>query len=392
MNILFIAGYPHPNNPHRNVFNQRAVKAISLYAKVTVVTHRVWKPGRKFIERKQDENTQIYYLCLPQYPSNHPIWFELSMRVVNSLTWKMLKTTISGADLIHSVGASYAGVIGAYLKCKTGKPHVMQLIGSDVNSDIPQLLSLQRIRSLHRTIDLLTANSAELVKQFNRLYPANKLSYRVIYRGVDTEKFKPAKLNGKSKLQMLFLGGMPRYSDLLFKENTKGGVTLMEAWQIIDRQLSGEEVELVFAGPDSDGEKVKKWKDSLKNPGNITMAGLLTPEQVLAKYIETDVVLVPSMEEGLPNVAVEAGACGKMVIGSTVGGIPEVVETGKTGILVKPGDKGELAKALLSVIKKPVLAEEYGRKARERIAGEFNHRSFAPAYLEVYRKLMGKLN
>ena len=105
------------------------------------------------------------------------------------------------------------------------------------------------------------------------------------------------------------------------------------------------------------------------------------------------VFVCPSVYEPLGIVNLEAMACGTAVIASDVGGIPEVVEDGRTGLLVhyEPGDTGqfelELADAVNAMVADPGRAEEFGRAGRQRCIDEFSWAHIAEQTLEIYRKV-----
>jgi glycosyltransferase involved in cell wall biosynthesis len=77
-----------------------------------------------------------------------------------------------------------------------------------------------------------------------------------------------------------------------------------------------------------------------------------------------DVVVLPSRAEALPTALMEAAAAGRPVVATRVGGVPEVVEDGRTGLLVPAGDPHALARALASVLADPVRAAALGDAAR----------------------------
>jgi glycosyltransferase involved in cell wall biosynthesis len=108
------------------------------------------------------------------------------------------------------------------------------------------------------------------------------------------------------------------------------------------------------------------------------------PQVELAAWMRrASVFVLPSMSEGLPRVVVEAMATGTPVIGSNVGGIPEMVEDGATGFLVSPGDDAMLAKRLRWVLEHPEEACKMGRRAHT-----FAECFFSSAvYLRGYRQI-----
>jgi glycosyltransferase involved in cell wall biosynthesis len=85
-----------------------------------------------------------------------------------------------------------------------------------------------------------------------------------------------------------------------------------------------------------------------------------------------DVTAVPSLSEAFGRVIIEAMACGKPVVGSNVGGIPEIIEDGRTGILVQPKDEKALADALGSLISDRDLARSMGNSGKLRAERSFN--------------------
>jgi glycosyltransferase involved in cell wall biosynthesis len=90
----------------------------------------------------------------------------------------------------------------------------------------------------------------------------------------------------------------------------------------------------------------------------------LTPEEIARALDESTVLVLPSRSEGMGRVVVEAQCRGRPVIGSRVGGIPELVRHGESGLLVEPEDPGALAEALLRVLSDPELAARLGAEAR----------------------------
>jgi len=104
----------------------------------------------------------------------------------------------------------------------------------------------------------------------------------------------------------------------------------------------------------------------------------------------SDIVTLCSCEEGFPNVLLEAMAAGKPVVATRVGGIPEIVEDGSTGILVDPGAPERLAEAIVRLLKDKERAEEMGRLGRERVARNFTIEKMVRTYEELYATLLSE--
>ena len=97
-----------------------------------------------------------------------------------------------------------------------------------------------------------------------------------------------------------------------------------------------------------------------------------------------DVVALPSWTEGLPLVLLEAMARGRPVVATPVGGTPELVTDGETGLLVPPRDPEALAEALRRVLDDPELARRLGEAGRARVAERFTAAEQEQRMLEIY--------
>jgi glycosyltransferase involved in cell wall biosynthesis len=104
-------------------------------------------------------------------------------------------------------------------------------------------------------------------------------------------------------------------------------------------------------------------------------------------YRRADICVVPSMlYESFSYTCAQAMAAGKPVVASRIGGIPETMEDGVTGLLVKPGDAGELASAVGRLAQDPVLREQMGCAGREKVGREFDPINIAQQNLNVYER------
>jgi glycosyltransferase involved in cell wall biosynthesis len=101
-----------------------------------------------------------------------------------------------------------------------------------------------------------------------------------------------------------------------------------------------------------------------------------------------DLLVVPSLSEGSSVVAMEAMALGKPVVATAVGGVPEVVSGGETGVLVQPGDAQALADGMLELLRDPARAQEMGERGRQRAVREFDVSDMVEKTKAVYADVM----
>lgn len=107
------------------------------------------------------------------------------------------------------------------------------------------------------------------------------------------------------------------------------------------------------------------------------------------EYKEGGVLIVPSIwPDNFPYVILEAMSFGLPVIGSEIGGIPEMIDHGKTGLLFKPGDEGDLEKQLRYLLDNPQKIQEFGQNAIKKVENDFNWDKTVRNYLELYNRLM----
>jgi glycosyltransferase involved in cell wall biosynthesis len=113
------------------------------------------------------------------------------------------------------------------------------------------------------------------------------------------------------------------------------------------------------------------------------------PQHALAThYRQATIVAVPSIEEGLGMVAVEAQLCGATVVASASGGLPDVVQDGRTGRLVPPGSPDQLARVLDALIANPAMAATLGAEGRKAALATYSPDVVAAQYAELYRQAL----
>ena len=173
-------------------------------------------------------------------------------------------------------------------------------------------------------------------------------------------------------------------------EELKGPSVLMEAFAIAYR--TRKDLALNIAGDGSQRQKIAARAKALDVASRYRYHGVYThPEDCRAFMESLDIFVMPSLSEGTPNSIVEAMACGKPIIASEVGGIPDMIGT-KAGILVPPGDTAALANAMIKLAEDPQLRMSMGMAAQERYRKLFSPDVVVPLMLETYQRVKNNGN
>jgi len=223
----------------------------------------------------------------------------------------------------------------------------------------------------------------------------------VIYNGIDTALYRPVaetdalERNGihPDEPIVLFVGRITRQ---------KGIVHLARAIEMIDPSAR---VVLLAGAPDTpeiEAEMEQVVHDATRTRGGVTWIHEMLPrEEVIQFYSHATVFCCPSIYEPFGIINLEAMACGAAVVASAVGGIPEVVVDGETGVLVpleqqseapfEPVDparfSADLATAINRMLANPGLRERLVRAARQRVEREFAWPAIARQTVDLYRSL-----
>jgi glycosyltransferase involved in cell wall biosynthesis len=116
--------------------------------------------------------------------------------------------------------------------------------------------------------------------------------------------------------------------------------------------------------------------------------GPVPNERMQRLYSASDVAVLPSLKEATSITGLEAMACGLPLVGTRVGGIPDLIDHGTTGLLVEPGDPRSIAGALSLLIDNPALRHEFGRQARQKVLDQFTWQQTARRTADVYDRVL----
>jgi glycosyltransferase involved in cell wall biosynthesis len=185
--------------------------------------------------------------------------------------------------------------------------------------------------------------------------------------GVDLSRFDPMTEAGTLKRELNLDANSPLVGTIAILRFKKGHHVLLEA---IPRILEAvPDAIFVFAGDGPQHENIAQVIGEKNLGSHVLLLGLRRDVPNVLKSI--DLFALPTLEEALGTAFVEAMAMEKPVIGTRVGGVPEVVHEGENGLLVNPGDPTGLANAIIRLLSNPGLAKSMGQQGRTIATTEF---------------------
>jgi len=281
----------------------------------------------------------------------------------------------NGITHVHAHFCTHPAIAALIVHRLVGIPFSFTAHGSDLHIDCTMLRE-----------KLEAADFAVACSSFNKTFMVTQCGEEVGYKihvirhGIEPDIFSPISTSASSSPCRLVCVGS-------FLE-VKGHRYLIEACRHLRDRGMKFECHLVGDGPLRAEIEAHIAKAGLKD--RFVLHGLLRRNEVAQILRSSDLKVVPSVptvegkREGLPNVVVEAMSSGLPVVSTTLSGIPEAVETGRTGILVPPRDAVALADALGQLIEDPELARRMGAAGREKVLREYNRTDNAAQLIGLF--------
>lgn len=283
-------------------------------------------------------------------------------------------------DHIHAHFASHPAAAAYVIHRLTGIPYSFTAHGSDIHRDRHMLR--EKVARAAFVVPISTYNKQVILDECAGSF-AEKLI--VVHCGVDTQAFKP---NGKTwdvpaqgPFSIVCIGTL---------HEVKGQRYLIEAC----RRLAEEGVAFNcrFVGDGPDRAKLQALVEQNGLNGCIQFLGRKTRDEIIEILHSSDVLVAPSVpssdgrKEGIPVVLMEAMASGVPVVASRLSGIPELVEDGREGLLVAPGDVSGLADALKRIACDPALQQCLSQEGRKKVEREFDLFNNAAELVQLFQK------
>ncbi len=280
--------------------------------------------------------------------------------------------------VIHAYWFVPQGLVAVVVGRLLNIPVVVTALGGDVSGLRGWLWSTIR-NVIASNSKAITVVSTDLKNRLGEVVSATGEPPVVMPMGVDTER-----LTDQSD------GSIPVNKTILFVgrlAEKKGLQYLIKAFpQVLSHH---PEARLLVVGDGPNRAELEALAKHLRLTDNVRFAGAQSSEELRRSYLSSRLFVVPSVvarsgdTEGLPVALLEAMAAGRPVIATSVGGIPEIVIPGRTGLLIEPRSPTALAAAVNELLNSPAKADRMGRVARRWVRRRFDWRRVAAGYASL---------
>lgn len=328
------------------------------------------EPG-PFVELVRAEGMTVHLL-----PLRRTYQLEKALRLARLLRRE-------NADVLHTHTLAAANVLGRVAARLAGVPVISHLHIENHFRPATRALLRSLDNATARLCARLVAVSEETSRAYERQgYPGGRVE--VVYNGVELDGGKPAP---DVRRELGIPPGVPLVGEVARLCDVKGQRELIEA------VASVPEARLVLVGVDLERggafqAELEREADRLGVRDRVLFAGRRDDAAELLGQL--DVVALPSWTEGLPLVLLEAMVRRRAVVATPVGGTPEVVADGETGLLVPSRDPGALAEAIRRLLADPELRGRMGDAGHRRAAERFSADAMFRRVLELYDEVVAR--
>jgi L-malate glycosyltransferase len=321
--------------------------------------------------RQTNLHTRVRLVALHKPEGNNPTLIYRLYRVLRDLRPHIVQT--------HNWGTLLEGVVAAKL---AGVPIVVHAEHGTIQGGWGRLV-IQRFlwRAVHKVLCVSQAHRQRLAETVQ--FPYDRLT--LILNGVDVQAFTPRPADKDTIRAEMGLELDPIYIGTVGNlRPVKNQVLLLQAAQQVCARYHNVRVVIIGEGP-LRGQLVRT-AEALGIQKQVCWLGARADIPELLNAL--DIFVLPSLSEGLPMSVLEAMACGLPVVATDVGGIPEVVVHGHTGLLVSSQDVQQLTAALETLVQQPCMRLTLGRQGRERVVEHFSLQRMVHDYQLLYESLM----
>jgi glycosyltransferase involved in cell wall biosynthesis len=310
---------------------------------------------------------------------NRSRYHRFSLAIVRDL-YRLMKQKNIHIVRTHRYRANLYGRLAAWL---SGVPITIISLHDNYNKDM-RLERRIANKILSKVTDKMIAVSESIKKDIIQYDGIDSSKILVIPNGIDTEKFKPEGNFADISEELSF-----KRSDIVVGfvgriVPAKGLEYLIDAFSYIKKGFTNSWLLIVGEGGIMGELRERTKKNNVQD--SVIFAG--KRRDIADVLSRTDIFVMPSIAEGLPNALLEAMAMGKPIVATMIGGIPEVIKNGFNGLLVPPRDPAALATAIKELIGNGQLSVRMGQAARDLVVNKYSIRETAQKWESLYLSIL----
>ena len=284
-------------------------------------------------------------------------------------------------QLLHSHFATEPTAAARELANELELPFTFTAHGYDIRRKPPPDFA-ERAAAAQAVVTVSNANAGYISRTFG--VPPEHIE--VIPCGVDTDRFRPAARQGEEGQNRSSRADASLIVTVARHVQVKNLVLLLAACALLRDRGASFRCAMVGDGPLRNDLEKSRHRFGLEEIVEFT--GALEQSEVLKWWQQATVAALTSHNEGMPVCLMEAAACGVPAVATAVGGVPELVQHGITGLLTRPGDAEALASALGTLLEDPPLAARLGKTAREWAEKQFSVRRQVESLRRLWARVL----
>lgn len=288
-------------------------------------------------------------------------------------------------DILHGYYLVEAGFVTVYTARYLGLPSIVSARGNDLDRSVFDPKRAAPILWALSHASIVTTVSTDMAAKARALAPQQRVE--PVFNAVDTDLFAPAPLD-PALVAEFGLDGRPVIGFVGEARRKKGLIVMLRAFANLTDTLDVTPKFLLV------GDVRKDDKDILnvfraKHPHvPLKVIPYMEQAKLPAYYNLLDVLVLPSLADGLPNALLEGAACSRAMIASKVGGIPDVIQDGINGLLIPANDSKALTQALNLLIADPDRRQRLGQTARNTVLQDFTPHREISTNVGLYQMLL----
>lgn len=356
--------YPLPWEPGRASFNRQQFALLETEFELSVLVPVHFIDWFRHIRKISQSDRVRYapYFFLPKIGRRFYAVFMFLSLLLHSGLWLKKRSP----DIMLASWAFPDAVATSWLASLLGSKFCFKVHGSDIHMHGLVAARASQIKRAASTATAIISVSGELKEQMVAL-GIERDKIRVVYNGVDHALFSASCQRKLDGCYMLFVGNL---------KQDKGVIELLQAFAALADGFS--QYRLVIAGSGAMRDAMQQIIQTRGLADRVILLGNVAHKELPALMQYANLVVLPSYHEGVPNVLLESMAAGTPVVATAVGGIPEIVEQGVSGVLVASPEPVALAEAL-----EHALQKDWDRAAIQRHAMQFTWQKNKAQMLDI---------